>query len=71
MAATTYVSKQAVTLATREVAYRRIANLCVHLHPLDLNLISVTRRADNFVEVVLNNPLPAEQLDHLGVELKP
>jgi hypothetical protein len=69
MAQTTYVSKVAVTLATRERAYRKLSDLCLHLHALNLNLISVVRRPDNFVEVTLNDELPTSQVDHLGLEL--
>lgn len=68
MAQTTYVSKQAVTLATRSAAYERIAMFMIHLDALGLNLVSIVRRADNFIEIILNNPLPAEQVDHLGLQ---
>lgn len=69
MAQTTYVSKQAVTtLAARKVAYERVADLFLHLHGFNLNFVSLSVRADSRLELVLNNPLPASQLDHLGVE---
>lgn len=68
MAQTTYVSKVAVTMQTRAIAYERLSLLLQHLEPLNLNLVSVVRRADNFVEVTLNNPLPANQIDHLGLQ---
>lgn len=71
MAQTTYVSKHAVTLATREEAYERLALFLKHLHPLNLNLVSIVRRADNFVEVTLNDPLPGHQVDHLGLQELP
>lgn len=71
MALTTYRSKQAVTLQTRDEAYDLLARLLRHLHPLNLNLLRVELVAGNFVEIDLNNPLPANQLDHLHVELKP
>lgn len=61
MAQTTYTSNQAVTLQNRAAAYNRIGALVKQLDALNLNLISVTRDASNFVIVVLNNPLPASK----------
>jgi hypothetical protein len=70
MAQTTYVSKVAVSLATREIAYAKLMHFLGHLHGWDLNLLSIVRRPDNFIEVTLNNPIPGgvAQLDHLGIE---
>lgn len=67
MAQTTYVSQQAVTLGTRGAAYQRLSNMLLHFDTFNLNLLSVIKRADNFIEVTLNNPLPPEQIDHLGL----
>lgn len=67
MANTTYRSVAAVTLQNRSVAYERIAALCFHLDALGLNLLSLALVSGNFVEVVLNNPLPTVQVAHLGL----
>lgn len=68
MAVTSYTSIAAVTLATRAKAYERAASLLIHLHALNLNLISLVVNADKTVTVTLNNPLPASQLAHLSLE---
>lgn len=62
-----YVSKQAVTLATRHAAYERLCSLLMHLNHFGLNLVSIIRRPDNYIEVTLNAPLPAGQISHLGL----
>lgn len=69
MAQTTYVSRQAVTLGTRDIAYTRLRHFIGHLHGWNLNLLSVSLTGGNFVQIVLNNPIPggAEQLDHFGI----
>lgn len=66
---TTYTTQQAVTLATRDAAYRRIADFLLHLDPLNLNLLSMVLNGNNTISFVLNNPLPAAQVDHLGLVL--
>lgn len=68
MAQTVYVSKVAVSLATRTAAYNALRTLIHHLDAFDLNLISIVRRADNFIEITINNPLPVGQADHLGLQ---
>lgn len=68
MAQTVYRSKVAVTMANRSAAYDKVALLMEHLDVLGLNLVSLTRDANNFIVVTLNAPLPAEQVDHLGLE---
>lgn len=68
MAQTVYRSKVAVTMANRSAAYEAAASLMVHLDRLGLNLISLVRDANNFIVVTLNAPLPAGQVDHLGLE---
>lgn len=73
MAQTTYVSRQAVSLATREIAYARLMHFLGHLHNWDLNLLSISLIVGNFVQVVLNNPVPGglTQLDHFGIDEVP
>lgn len=65
MAQTTYTSTTVVTLATRAEAYNRAARLLLHLDALNLNLVSIIVNADHTVSFTLNNPISAEQLDHL------
>lgn len=64
----TYRSKQAVTLQRRERAYEELANLLLHLHSLNVNLISIAREADGFVTITTNDVLPESQLAHLVVD---
>lgn len=72
MATTVYRSKAQVTLANREAAYEKAAHCLLHLHALNLNLLSMVYDAPTQrVVVTLNNPLPLGQLDHLGLELMP
>jgi len=65
MAQTTYTSTTVITLATRDEAYKRAARLLLHLDALNLNLISIIVNPDKTVSFTLNNPLSADQLDHL------
>lgn len=67
MAQTTYTTTTAVTLATRRIAYQRIAELFMHLDAFNLNVLAIVLNADHTVSITLNNPLPAGQLQHLGV----
>ena len=68
MALTTYRSQVAITtLNLRKIAYQKLVILIDHLHPFNLNLLRVELMPDNFVEVDLNNPLPVDQIDHLGL----
>ena len=71
MATVIYTSIQAVTLATRDIAYQKLATLMEHLdHGFDgaIDLVSVTVNADHTITVVLTGPLPAAQLTHLGLQ---
>lgn len=68
MAATIYVSKQAVTLQNRAHAYEMTASFLLHLDTFNLNVVSIIRRADNFIEITINNPIPAAQLSHLELD---
>lgn len=67
MAQTSYTTQQAVTLATRAEAYRRIGDFLQHLDPLNLNLLSMVLNGNNTISFTLNNPLPQAQADHLGL----
>lgn len=73
MATTVYRSKIAITtLNLRRIAYERLSAFFLHLHSLNLNLTELRLEPlDNRVYMTLNNPLPAEQIDHLDVELAP
>ena len=70
MAIATYNSKGPVTLATRDLAYEKLALLMDHLdHAFgrQIDLVSVTVNPDHTITVVLTGPLPAGQVDHLGL----
>jgi len=69
MPQTTYTTQQAVTLGTRAEAYRRIGDFLQHLDPLNLNLLSMVLNGNNTISFTLNNPLPAQHVDHLGLVL--
>lgn len=68
MAQTVYRSLQAVTLQNRSRAYEYLASMCLHLESLNLNLIALSLDGSNFVQVTLSNPLPPEQIAHLGLQ---
>jgi hypothetical protein len=73
MAATTYVSKQAVTAQTRVMAHIRLGNLLRQIILWDVYIAApgVVVRADNFVEVTLTSAdVPINKLDQYGLELK-
>jgi hypothetical protein len=68
VANTLYRSTVAITtLALRRTAYERLMWLMGHLDDLNLNLVNIQLGAGNFIEVTLNNPLPSEQVAHLGL----
>lgn len=76
MAATTYTTTQAVTLATLDEAYLVLSVLFLHLamikRQFGINLIitALQLNGNNTVSVTLNNPLPnaaIDQLQHLGI----
>lgn len=71
MAITIYRSRQAVTTAAaRTLAYlHRLPVLLLHLDALNLNLLKLELVAGNVVEITLNNPLPASQVDHLNLDV--
>ena len=66
----TYTSTQAVdTLAKRRIAYQRIASLVLHLHDLDINLLSLVRNANLTVSITTNVALPLAIIDANALEL--
>lgn len=76
MAATTYTTTAAVSLATLSQAYRVLANVFDHLalikDQLGVSLVitAIVLNGNNTVSITLNNPLPnasADQLAHLGI----
>lgn len=74
MAATLYRSKLPITNANRRVlALEGLATLCkhlVHMPGINIQLLDSTQ-PDNYVYVTLSNPLPADQVDHLDLEIAP
>lgn len=74
MADTFYRSKLPITNANRrDIALDGVATLAQHLRVMPgINLLSLTYNAsDQYVYVTLSNPLPANQVDHLGLEFAP
>lgn len=76
MAATTYTTTRAVTLATLDEAYLVLSVLFLHLamikRQFGINVVmtAIVLNGDNTVSVTFNNPLPnaaADQLAHLGI----
>lgn len=65
MANTKYKSR--IPLASRKLAYERVAELFLHLHNLNLDLVSVIVTKDS-IEVTLTKAIPVDQLEHLGLE---
>lgn len=67
--AVVYRSKVPITtLARRRLAYEYAAWLFLHLHALNINLTSIVRLANGFVEVTLETALPTRQVDHLELQ---
>lgn len=65
-----HTSKVAITTqALRIAAYRSLESLCEHLIPMTgINLISIVVNADHTITVTLSAALPADQIDHLGLQ---
>jgi hypothetical protein len=51
--------------ATRSKAYQRLSSLFSHLDAFGVNVDSIVRVGLD-ITITLDNPLPAEQLEHLG-----
>jgi hypothetical protein len=51
--------------ATRRDALLKLCDVLLHLDALAVDLVSVNKQGQN-LNVVLSDPLPAEQLEHLG-----
>lgn len=76
MAQTTYRSKQSVnTVNGYRVACERISELWAHMFNFfrrsNVRFVSMRVLADDRIELVVSNPIPAEQHDHLGLEPAP
>lgn len=68
MAQTSYTTRQ-ITVDTRKHAYSRLSQLIDHLPYFQgIDLVSITRNADNTITIVLSNPIPLGQLEHLGLD---
>lgn len=68
MAITIYRSKVRITtLALRTAAFEKLRDLLVHIEALNINFTSIVVEADKSVTVTLEDPLPAAQIDHLGL----
>jgi hypothetical protein len=68
MAQTTYTSKVAVTQQNKLKAYEMLTVLIQHLPSFGVDLVSITRDANNFVIVTLTGDIPVDQLDHVGLK---
>ena len=67
MAVTTYTTPR-ITAQTRREAYGRFAALLVHIpYFTGVDIVSIVRNEDNSVTITLTNPIPADQLEHLGL----
>lgn len=69
MAQTTYTRVLPnLTRATREVVYEKLAAVLSHLPNLDVDLLSISLDVPTrTLTVTLTNPVPADQLEHLGL----
>lgn len=57
-----------LTQNTRNAAYEKLSLLCNHLPNLGADLISISIDVPTrTITVVLTDPLPDDQLDHLGL----
>jgi aspartate carbamoyltransferase regulatory subunit len=64
---TSYTSPR-ITAQTRKRAYALLGLLIDHIpHFQGIDIVSIVRNADNSVTITLTNPLPADQLEHLGL----
>lgn len=65
----TYRSIQAVTTQARErLAGERIGSLLVHLAEFRVRWSVIRRLVDDFIEIDVAAPIPAEHLGHLGLQ---
>lgn len=76
MAQTTYVSREAVnTVNGYRIACERISDLWAHMFGFfrrnNVRFVSMRVLADNRIEFVVSNPIPADQHEHLGIEVAP
>jgi hypothetical protein len=71
VAATQYRSKVQLTRANRRRIFDGFVELIHHLDAWNLELTNITRPATgqnaNFVVVTISDPIPADQIDHLGL----
>jgi aspartate carbamoyltransferase regulatory subunit len=67
MAQTAYTTP-IITAQTRKRAYAQLGLLIDHIpHYQGIDIVSIVRNGDNSVTITLTNPIPADQLDHLGL----
>lgn len=64
-----YLTPPIDTLNKRRIAYERLASLLLHLHNLNINLLSLVRNPDATVTITTNNPLPLQVVDKNALEL--
>lgn len=55
-----------IAKAVRKAGYTKLADLLTHLDDLDIDLVSLNRKAGN-LEIVLSDAVPEDQHDHLGL----
>lgn len=66
--ATTIYTTPRVTAQTRKRAYTLLGLLLDHIpYYQGIDIVSIVRNADNSVTITLTNPIPADQLEHLGL----
>lgn len=67
MANTTYtIPMSRLTGALRKTGLQQFANMLAHLDAYNIDLVSVGRQGAN-VNIVLSDPVPADQLEHIGL----
>lgn len=68
MTQTTYITP-VITAGKRRAAYSRFADLFTHIPSFPgVDIVSITRNANNTVTIILTNPLPLDQEAHLGLD---
>jgi hypothetical protein len=65
--ATVYTSKNAVTQANKARAYEKLISLLMHIDTFGVDLLALSINSDKTLSITLTGPLPASQIDHLGL----
>lgn len=67
MANVVYTSQVAVNAQNKRRAYELLCVLISHLPSFGVDLVALSLNADRTVSVTLTGPVPADQLDHVGL----